>query len=164
MTMSGRQTSRAVVDWIRLHPKAAFIVLPIFLYVVYHGVSTGQEVANVSRDKPLTLVVEQVTNAAGRPIFPDFVASGTLESTNKPCTVKLYKQEFKKTKPGDRLNVYRTSEQSQTYVTQRRVEAAKIRFRVGSIPFNDAAIFGLAGSLACVGYGLLGKPGKPKIA
>jgi hypothetical protein len=159
MSAETRGISKYLVELCTRYPQVALIFLPLAGFIVYNGLSDARLAQGTKGHSSIGFHVEQVYNEVERTIFPDYRAAGRVVSTRESKSIPISKNEFRKIKPGDKLHIVATGIEQRPFVTTRYAERqlSFVRFVVGGVPFNDAALFGIIGGLVALGWALFGK-------
>lgn len=142
---------------IRQHPRYAFILIPASAVMIYMGMLDTRLIQNVDMASPVTMEVKKVWNAGGETLFPRFLASGKTSAGSLEVEVSLFKHEFKKLKPGDKIEVFATGIDDQPWVTRAKAES-NVLFRAGNVVISGVIVFGVILGLIGLGWGIFMKP------
>jgi hypothetical protein len=153
--------SQSFINFCRRHPKAALLIVPLFVCMAYNGFSTAALVQGTQGREPLKMKIERVYDENSGSIGPKkYRADGYVLATRAPVVVPIYRAEFLRLKPGHTLNVVATGQQERPYVKIEYSEKQlqKVYFSIGAFHFNDLALFGCIAALGFMGWAFFAKP------
>jgi hypothetical protein len=125
--------------------------LIIFPFMAYEGIDRGATYGSIDESQTQLMLVTSVVNANGRAILPEYQARGTL-SSGAVTTVNIFKREFEKLKPGDKIAVVSLPTKTKAYITASRLEESKPFVRLGSFTVTWHFPVAIAGWIILVIY------------